>query len=135
VIPDGDINSPTRGIPSDMKKTTLTAKNNIGDTHLTEESDEAACRICWGTKREDDAAAATEGKRAEDINPLISVCKCIGTLKNIHLECLRGWMNQKRTYKTHRKQVIIKFKKLDCELCKSLYPFKIAYNNKIIDIV
>ena len=51
VIPDSD--SPNRAIPSDMKKITQIAKNNIGDTNLTEESDEAACRICWGTKRED----------------------------------------------------------------------------------
>jgi pSer/pThr/pTyr-binding forkhead associated (FHA) protein len=30
---------------------------------------------------------------------------------------------------------MIKFKKLDCELCKVNFPFKIMYNNKIVDIV
>ena len=29
----------------------------------------------------------------------------------------------------------MKFKKLDCELCKQMFPFQIAYNNRIIDIV
>ena len=37
--------------------------------------------------------------------------------------------------KVHRGQVIIKFKKLDCELCKSVFPFQIAHNNRIVDIV
>lgn len=30
---------------------------------------------------------------------------------------------------------MIKFKKLDCELCKVNFPFKITYNNRIVDIV
>ena len=29
----------------------------------------------------------------------------------------------------------MKFKKLDCELCKQMFPFQIAHNNKIVDIV
>ena len=37
--------------------------------------------------------------------------------------------------KVHRGQVIIKFKKLDCELCKQVYPFQITHNNRIVDIV
>jgi hypothetical protein len=31
--------------------------------------------------------------------------------------------------------VIIKFKRLECEVCKVNYPFKLAQDNKIIDIV
>jgi pSer/pThr/pTyr-binding forkhead associated (FHA) protein len=30
---------------------------------------------------------------------------------------------------------MIKFKKLDCELCKVNFPYKITYNNRIVDIV
>ena len=103
-----------------------------GKTKLTEES-EAVCRICWGTENEDiqNANSAEE----EDLNPLISPCKCTGTMGLIHVKCLRGWLETKRTRKEHRKQVIYKFKKLDCELCKQNFPFKITYGNKIVDIV
>ena len=56
-------------------------------------------------------------------------------MKAIHLKCLKQWLESKRSLKVHRGQVIIKFKKLDCELCKQLFPFSIAHNNKIVDIV
>ena len=35
----------------------------------------------------------------------------------------------------HKKQLVIKFKKFDCELCKVNFPFKITFNNQIVDIV
>ena len=104
-------------------------KNNLH--RMTNQTDsEAVCRICWGS--EDDE---TNPDDANDINPLISPCRCTGTMGNIHLKCLRGWLQTKCTRKVHRKQIVIKFKKLDCELCKVNFPFKITYNNRIVDIV
>jgi E3 ubiquitin-protein ligase DOA10 len=73
-----------------------------------------------------------EGK---EFNPLISPCNCTGTMGFIHLKCLKQWLDSKRSMKVHRGQVIIKFKKLDCELCKMIFPFQIAHNNRIVDIV
>lgn len=114
-------------LPNDHNK----ARKEEG-VKLTSHSDnsEQACRICWGT--EQDASFAED---PNDINPLISPCKCTGTMGSIHLKCLRGWLQTKCTRKTHRKQLVIKFKKLDCELCKMNFPFKITYNNRIVDIV
>ena len=98
-------------------------------TFATDES-EFNCKMCWGTQKED-----IENGVTEDDNPFITPCKCAGSMAYVHLKCLRDWMNQKRTYKTHKKQVIIKFKRLECEVCKVNYPFKLAKDNKIIDIV
>ena len=53
----------------------------------------------------------------------------------IHLKCLRGWLETKRQTKVHGRQIIFKFKKLYCELCNTKFPFKISYNNEIVDIV
>lgn len=53
----------------------------------------------------------------------------------IHLKCLRNWLQTKCTRKVHRQQTMIKFKKLDCELCKVNFPFKISFDNQIVDIV
>ena len=30
---------------------------------------------------------------------------------------------------------MLKFNKIDCEICKQILPFKIAYKNQIVDIV
>jgi E3 ubiquitin-protein ligase DOA10 len=102
--------------------------SEAGKDNLTNES-AAVCRICWCGEEPSNA------EDPEDINPLISPCHCTGTISTIHLKCLRGWLQTKSTKRTHRKQVVIKFKKLDCELCKQNFPFKITYNNRIIDVV
>ena len=102
------------------------------DHQCTGGSDEAVCRICWGV---DGETPDGQPLKPGEINPLISPCKCTGTMGHIHLKCLRGWLQTKRTKKEHRKQVVFKFKKLDCELCKTAFPFKISYNNNIVDIV
>lgn len=43
---------------------------------------ESVCRICLSEDSEQD-------------NPMISPCKCSGTMKFIHLECLKEWLNCK----------------------------------------
>ena len=71
-------------------------------------SDVKSCRICLG-----------EENFAQD--PLISPCKCSGTMSSIHLECLREWLNSKRT----KKDGVVKtycWKALECELCKERFP-------------
>lgn len=89
------------------------------------------CRICWGTEEED----SKKTDLGDNFNPLISPCKCAGTMGLIHLKCLRGWLETKRQRKIHGWSVIYKFKKLDCELCNTKFPFKVSYNNEIVDIV
>jgi hypothetical protein len=106
------------------------SKSAIREPTQVSEGSEHVCRICWGTEQED-----LQKSSNDDFNPLISPCKCAGTMGMIHLKCLRGWLETKRQMKVHGKQVILKFKKLDCELCNTKFPFKISYNNEIVDIV
>ena len=93
---------------------------------LSQSSSQLQCRICWGGEEEDDSG---------EFNPLISPCNCTGSISSIHLKCLKGWLETKRSFKLHKDSVVIKFKKLDCELCKQVFPFQIAHNNRIVDIV
>ena len=51
-------------------------------------NEEETCKICW--MNECDAT-----------NPLISACQCDGSMKMIHLNCLRQWI----TEKCHRREV------------------------------
>ena len=100
-------------------------------TKITEGSDEAVCRICLCSEQEDPEGDLGDG----DPNPLISPCNCMGTMGIIHFKCLRHWLETKRSKREHKGQTTIKFNKLDCELCKQPFPFKILYKNQIVDIV
>jgi hypothetical protein len=64
-----------RGIRRPSDKTTGGLKDNMKGAGL--ESGKA-CRICL-----DDME--------EEANPFITPCKCAGSMKFIHLQCLREW--------------------------------------------
>jgi hypothetical protein len=49
------------------------------------EKDLPHCRICY----------STESELGDEVDPLITPCHCKGTMKYIHLECLRRWINAK----------------------------------------
>ena len=64
------------------------------------------CRICL----EDDD---------EEDNPFICPCKCIGSMKFIHLKCLREWTDSKKQFQTEEGVSSYYWENLNCELCKS----------------
>jgi hypothetical protein len=61
-----------------MKKNTISyiSKRNNGDH---------ACKICLDSEVEN-----------ENVNPMISPCSCTGSMKDVHLECLKEWIHNKR---------------------------------------
>ena len=74
----------------------------------SESFDGGCCRICLSEEEED--------------NPLICPCKCAGSMGQIHLECLRSWLNSKRQVYPCDKVTSYFWKALECELCKE--PFE-----------
>ena len=66
---------------------------------------EVVCRICL-----DDAD--------EDSNPLLTPCKCIGSVRFIHLDCLRSWLDQKKQCQYEEGVLSYYWEELTCELCK-----------------
>lgn len=77
------------------------------------------CRICLNEECEDD-------------NPLIYPCKCSGTMRYIHLECLKLWLKTKIVTKTTEHMILQTYKNLSCELCKESIPDKLKVHNEII---
>lgn len=84
----------------------------------TESSDEAMqldqeepreCRICFTG---DEEAA----------NPLLSPCSCIGSMKYIHYNCLKTWLDMRMVARVHDNFRYFMWKSLDCELCKTALP-------------
>lgn len=71
------------------------------------------CRICLSDDNDDEK------------NPLISPCKCAGTMKLIHIDCLREWLNSKCTIKSNESVKTYCWKAMECELCKQRLPDRI----------
>lgn len=83
------------------------------------------CRICF-------CEGSFDGN-----DPLISPCKCIGSLKYIHLNCFRKWLTSKVTTKSSSTNNIYcyTFKSLECEICKSIIPEIVEYRGKFISVL
>lgn len=81
-----------------------------------------ACRICLSDDSDND-------------NPLITPCKCSGTMRHIHIECLRDWLKSKITIKTYVHMISYTYKTLECELCLSKFPLKIKTKHNEFDTI
>lgn len=57
-------------------------------------------------------------------NPLIAPCKCSGTMKYIHVDCLKNWLKSKINSKIMSHMTAYSFKRLECELCLTPVPMK-----------
>ena len=83
------------------------------------------CRICF-----------CEGN-FDGNDPLISPCKCTGSVKYIHLNCFRKWLTSKIVMKTSSNNNIYcyTFKSLECEICKSGIPETVEYRGRFISLL
>jgi len=82
------------------------------------------CKICY--MEEDD-----------EENPLIRPCTCSGSLKYIHLKCLRHWINTRSYDKVDSNGIctIYIIKPAECELCKTKFPDFIRHNGKLHSLI
>lgn len=55
-------------------------------------------------------------------NPLLSPCNCAGSMKFIHLMCLKTWLNSKLTVQQTDSIRSYFWKSFECEICKVLFP-------------
>ena len=88
----------------------------------------AICRICYG----DDIS---------DENPLICPCICKGSMKYIHYECLKNWLNSKieediSIDSDNQEVEVISYNRKDisCELCKEKLPDYVKYKDRYYNI-
>lgn len=100
------------------------AKNNEEQHLKSEETSQKICRICY---LEDDM----------DTNPLIQPCQCSGSMKYIHLNCLKQWIGTRNCINIERSEFcsIFLIKEIDCELCKNNLPDYIKHKNKLYKII
>ena len=71
--------------------------------------EEMVCRICY------------ERQQTRD-NPLLSPCRCDGTVKYLHLNCLKLWIKSKVTTRQTENSVSYQWKTIECDICKLELP-------------
>ena len=81
------------------------------------------CRICYIEEEEN--------------NPLVQPCICDGSLKFIHLLCLKKWINTHSCMKLegNKNCSIYLIKPVECELCKTKFPDIIKHENKLYHLI
>ena len=87
-----------------------------------EKSNKPICRICLS-------------EEYEKANPLIHPCNCDGTMKYIHLECLKLLIQSKIKKTENDFCKILTFKRIECEICKTVFPEKISIKGSLYSII
>ena len=83
------------------------------------------CRICY----------CEEEDEKED--PLVQPCQCSGSLKYIHLKCLKHWIITRSCIKVEENDCcsVFLFKEVECEICKSKLPDLINHKGKLFSLL
>ena len=73
-------------------------------------------------------------------NPLIKPCKCSGSMKYIHYECLLHWIKTKisvesSSYSSNELLSVYTLSPLECELCKTKLPNYLRHKKEIFSLL
>ena len=82
------------------------------------------CRICYMEEENEE-------------NPLVQPCICSGSMKYIHFNCLKHWINTRSFDKVESNELcsIYIIKPVECELCKTKFPDFIRHNGKLFSLL
>lgn len=105
---------PTQPIDSSISLNSAEEIIIIDDKIIEEDNPKRFCRICYGAEE-------------TEINPLINPCSCSGSMRYIHLACLKEWIKLKIILRETQYCLNISMAEFSCELCKQQFPFFI-YN-------
>lgn len=110
------------GVTNNQKD--ILTNNNASEISLQNSSRnlKPTCRICFLTNSDEE-------------NPLISPCKCSGSMRNIHFLCLKKCIEIKITKKFEQNYQFYSWKSFSCEICKSEYPKYIRIKDSLFSLV
>jgi hypothetical protein len=83
---------------------------------------DAPCRVCY-----------SDLSTLED--PLVSICKCDGSLKYIHLHCLQTWISTKARVSRNPSYLSYEWQGLACEICKTPYPQAVQLKDEVFTLI
>lgn len=100
---------------------TETSEGDLDSEDIPEEREENLCRICYERER-------------SKADPLLSHCKCEGSVKYIHLNCLKSWLRSKVMTRASDSSMTYQWKTLECEICKTELPFTLNYRGTSLSL-
>ena len=108
-----------------LKYAMLAQKTEISTFAKKKNKRKKICRICFEEDNEPDS------------NPLIYPCNCRGSMKYIHLNCLKQCISSKSCVKINSNDnyTIYNLKTIECELCKEKIPDFIKIDDKLYEIL
>ena len=109
------------GVTNNQKEIVI---NNASELSVQDSSRnlKPTCRICFLTNSDEE-------------NPLISPCKCSGSMKNIHYLCLKKCIEIKIIKKSEQNYKFYTWKSFSCEICKTEYPKYIRIKDSLFSLV
>lgn len=108
--------------PNYPKKRTFAKQDTSENLETHSLNEPGQCRICL-----------SEAFTPE--NPFIAPCACDGSMKFIHLQCLREWLKSKLTVRESGTVVAYSWQPLACELCKTALPDSIHCGTGFVDLL
>ena len=63
-------------------------------------------------------------------NPLVSLCKCMGTVKYIHYDCLKDWISKGVVRQQQNNTLFYSYQEPKCEICKKYYQAEFMYEGR-----
>ena len=115
-------------ISEDLNTMFMNRNNNyLNDENITKKGegellDKIYCRLCY----QDESTI---------LDPLLSPCKCSGSMKFIHYSCLKQSIKQKIQIRKEENCDLYYFKNYCCEICLESYPKYITYKTNIYNLV
>lgn len=108
--------------PSYPKKRTFGKQDTSEDNETHSLNSPGQCRICLGETCTPD-------------NPFIAPCACDGSMKYIHLLCLREWLKSKLSVRESGTVVTYSWQPMTCELCKEPLPETIRCGAGMVELL
>jgi hypothetical protein len=87
-----------------------------------EENQVPSCRICFLSD-------------SDENDPLLTPCKCTGSMSYIHYKCLKQCIQMKTTKKPNGSYVCFLWKNYECEICLQEYPKYLTYKNLTYNMI
>ena len=122
---DNDNDNDNISINTNLNAKDIQAETNNKKIYEKEETQKCKiCRICYIEEETID-------------NPLIQPCICSGSMKYIHLDCLRQWLQTSIFVKIEESKdcSIYLFKTPECELCKTKFTDFIRHKGRLYEIL
>ena len=100
----------------------LVNQSSARNTEMNFGNQKPNCRLCYQSE-------------SSITDPLISPCNCSGSMKYIHLSCLKNSIKLKYHKKSEEYYDMFLFQNYNCEICLSMYPKYIIYKTQVYYLI